>query len=337
MRPARHQPCFQPFRLGGFRLLFSAMTSYVHLLGITLPVFGLFGLGVLVRRLQWLTEEAETSLLKLIINCFYPCLILQSVLGNAALRDPGNLAVAPLVGFGTIALGMAVGYYAGRALGLTTGHGLRTFAFAVGVFNYGYIAIPLVGSLWDQQTVGVLLVHNVGCELAIWTIGILLLSGLSLREGWRKTVNPVVCTLVVGVVLNTLHVQLPRVAASLVEALGACTIPLGLLFCGATVETYLRKPRELFNARVSIGASLLRLGALPLAFLALAKWVPLTLELKRVLVVEAAMPAGMFPLVIARHYGGQPLTAARIIIATTALGLLLIPLWIAFGLRWVGV
>jgi predicted permease len=72
-------------------------------------------------------------------------------------------------------------------------------------------------------------------------------------------------------------------------------------------------------------------------FLVFARFVPLTLELKRVLVIQAAMPAGMLPLVIARHYGGQPLTAAQIIVATTALGLVLIPLWLAFGLHWVGV
>ena len=45
----------------------------------------------------------------------------------------------------------------------------------------------------------------------------------------------------------------------------------------------------------------------------------------------------MFPLVIARHYGGQPLVAAQIILATTILGILAIPLWIAFGLHWTGV
>jgi len=51
----------------------NGMTSYTHLLAITLPVFALFALGVAVRRAQWLTEAAETSLLKLIVNLLYPC------------------------------------------------------------------------------------------------------------------------------------------------------------------------------------------------------------------------------------------------------------------------
>jgi len=313
------------------------MTSYAQLLAITLPVFALFGLGVAVRRAQWLTEAAETSLLKLIVNLLYPCLILKSVLGNAALRDPASLVVAPLLGFGTILVGMAVGYYAGRALGLSVGHGLRTFAFAVGIYNYGYIPIPLVQSLWGTEHVGVLLVYNVGIELALWTVGLLLLAGLPLRTGWKKIANPVILTLVAGVVLNTLRVELPGVVLTVVDALATCAIPLGLLASGAAVEPFLKRPLDLVDARVTTGACVLRLGVLPLAFLVFARFVPLTLELKRVLVIQAAMPAGMLPLVIARHYGGQPLTAAQIIVATTVLGLFLIPLWLAFGLHWVGV
>jgi predicted permease len=71
--------------------------------------------------------------------------------------------------------------------------------------------------------------------------------------------------------------------------------------------------------------------------LAAAKWLPLSIELKRVLVVQAAMPAGVMPIIIARHYGGQPLTAVQIVLGTTILALLTIPLWLRVGLAWVGV
>ncbi len=312
------------------------MTSYTQLLSITLPVFAAFGLGVLVRRIGWLTDAAESSLLKLLMNVFYPALILKVVLGNPAVRVPENLLTAPLVGFGTVVFGMGLGYHAGRLLGLTTGRGLRTFAFAVGIGNYAYIALPIMESLWGRDSLGVLLVHNIGCELAIWSVGLLLLAGLSLREGWRKLVNPVSCTLVVALALNALQWPLPPAFTGTLDMLGACLVPLGLLVCGATVEGYLKEPASLVHPRITLGACLLRLGILPLALLALARWAPLPLELRRVLVVQAAMPAAMFPLVISRHYGGQPLIAAQIILVTTLLGILVIPLWLTFGLHWTG-
>jgi predicted permease len=191
--------------------------------------------------------------------------------------------------------------------------------------------------LWGREHLGVLMVYNVGIELAVWTLGILLLSGLSPKDGWRKLLNPVVISLLVGVALNTLHVTLPPVVLRIVDALAACAVPLGLLAAGAAVDPYLRKPTDLFEPRVSLSACILRLGLLPLVFLALAKWLPCTIELKRILVIQAAMPAGMLPLVIAKHYGGQPLVAARVIVGTTLLSILVIPLWIALGLAWLGV
>jgi predicted permease len=312
------------------------MSTYLQLLSITLPVFALFALGMLVRRIGWFGVEAETSVLKLIVNLFYPCLIFRSVLGNAALREPGNVVVAPLVGFLVMVLGMLVGLYAAKLLGLVVGRGLRTFAFAVGITNYGYIAIPLVEGLWGREHLGLLMVFNVGVEVSVWTFGILLLSGLSPRDGWKKLLNPVVISLLVGVALNLMHLELPSVPLRMIDALAACAIPLGLLAAGAAVEPFLASPADLFEAKTSLSACLLRLGLLPLAFLAIAYWAPVSLELKRVLVVQAAMPSGMFPLVLSRHYGGQPIVAARVILATTLLGLVVIPLWIAVGIKLVG-
>ncbi|HUL55208.1 MAG TPA: AEC family transporter [Opitutaceae bacterium] len=312
------------------------MPGYWQLLAIVTPVFVLFALGALLRSVCRLTAEAEAGMLRLYVNCFYPALILKSVLGNAALRDPANIAWPPLAGFGTILLGFAVGYYAGRALGLHVGSGLRTFAFTVGIYNYGFIPIPLMESLYGREPLGVLLVQNMGCELAIWSVGLLVLSGLSPREGWRQVLNPPLCTLVVALGINAGGIALPAVVMRVVELLGGCAIPFGLLLCGVTLETYLAKPGQLFHGRTTPVACLLRLAVLPVAFLLLAKFAPVSLELKRVLAVQAAMPSGMMPLVLARHYGGQPLTAAQIIVGTTLLGILVIPLWLYVGLGWVG-
>ena len=68
----------------------------------------------------------------------------------------------------------------------------------------------------------------------------------------------------------------------------------------------------------------------------LAKVLPISLELKRVMMVEAAMPAGVIPILIARHYGGKPLTAVQVVIGTTIVGLVAIPLWLRIGLAWIG-
>ena len=83
-------------------------------------------------------------------------------------------------------------------------------------------------------------------------------------------------------------------------------------------------------------ACLVRLGILPMLFLLLPRWLDLSLEMKRIVVLEAAMPSAVFPIVMAKHYGGDPSTALRIVVATSLVGLITIPLWIRFGLNFVG-
>jgi predicted permease len=304
-----------------------------------LPVFALIGVGVAVRRVHWIEGEAETSLIRLAVNVCYPCLIFESVAGNTALRSPGNLLLPPLIGFlitwGCIQAGLLVA----RAIGLHVGSGLRTFGLAVGIANYGYLPLPIMEAIWGPESRGVLLVHNVGVEIAIWTVGLLVLSGQSLREGWRKLINPIVITLFVAVVCNLAQLApyFPNALTTTIHALAVCAIPLGLIMTGVNLAQYLHTPRELFHLRVSGAAMALRLGLLPIGILAIAKFLPCSIELKRVLVVQAAMPTAVIPIIIARLYGGHPQTAVQIVLGTTGLGILVIPLWLRAGLEWVGV
>ena len=93
--------------------------------------------------------------------------------------------------------------------------------------------------------------------------------------------------------------------------------------------------KERFSARIGIGGLVVRLGIMPLVFLCAAKFLPLIPELKLVLLVQAAMPAAVSPVFVARHYGGSPGVAVQVVLATSILGLLTIPLWISWGVRFI--
>jgi malate permease and related proteins len=314
------------------------VTSYLQLFFTVLPVFAIVVLGVLLRRAEWVKAEAEESLFNLVIKVLMPCLIFDSVAGNAALREHGNLVYAPLAGFALTILGISVAYLAGKAIGLQVGAGLRTFALTVGIANYGYLPLPITEALFGPESRGLVLVHNIGVEAAIWTGGVLVVSGLSLRDGWRRLINAPLIALIVAIAVNLSGVSpfLPPVLMSAVKLLGACAIPLGLLMTGVSVQPHLNEPGKLFAPRISLGACLVRIALLPLVFIAVAKFAPISVELKRVLVVQGAMPTAVISIIIARVYGGQPITAVQIVIVTTTLALFTIPFWLQLGLRWVG-
>lgn len=312
------------------------MPSYWELLLLVMPVFGVIAVGVLVRRLEWMDGDAEPALIRIVVNLCYPAFIFESVANNATLRSPGNLIVPPLVGFGVTVVGIRAAVWVARMIGLEVGTGMRTFGLSAGVMNYGYLPLAIMTGMWGVESTGVLLVHNVGVEAALWTVGLLTLTGLSLREGWRHLFSPIVIALVAAVAANLsgIAAHLPGVVTTTIHSLAVCGVPLGLLMTGVNLGNYLHRPSELFSARVSIAANVLRLGLLPPAMLLLARLLPCSVELKRVIIVQAAMPAAVIPILMARLYGGHPRTAVQIVLGTTALGILMIPLWLRIGFAW---
>jgi predicted permease len=310
-----------------------------ELFRLILPVFALIGVGVALRRFHWIEGAAETSLIRLVVYVCMPCLAFDTIVGNPALRDAGNLVLPPLAGFATTAAGFGVAYLAARWIGLEVGTGLRTYALSAGVCNYSYLPFPIIGAIWGARTQGVMLVHNMGVDLALWSVGLLVLTGASPREGWRRLVTPMLLTLAAAIAINGcgLSPRVPDFARSVAHSLGACAVPIGVVMTGVSLADYLDEPVKLLHRNVALSACAVRLGILPVLILCVARWLPCPVELKRVLVVQAAMPAGVFPIIIARYYGGQPLTAVQIVLSTTAVGVFTCPFWIRAGLAWAGV
>ena len=314
------------------------MSEFQAVFGAVVPVFVIIGAGFVLRRLSWLSAEADQSLLRLTINLLLPCLILDAALGNPALARWGNLLLAPLVGAGTFGLGLLAAHWASPLAGLTETRARRTFTVAVGLYNYGFVPIPLALLLFGEETVGVLFVHNMGVELALWTVGVMVMMGRRAGVGLRRVINAPLISMLLALGLNffTRKAQIPQVLLTTLHILAQCAIPLSLLLAGATIDDHLEEFHSRPAWRVIGVASLLRLLLLPAAFLLLARYLPATRDLKQVMVLQAAMPSAVFPIVLAKHYGGDPPTALRVVLGTSILGLLTIPFWIRLGLGWTG-
>ena len=315
------------------------------MLGSVLPVFGIMAIGLLMRQRNWLTAEADQSLMRLVINLLIPALIFHSVLGNEALRESENLFWPPLVGYGMVVVGIGVAWMFARAAGLQSLPEHRTFAFLAGLQNYSYLTIPLCVSLFDSRTTGVLFVHNVGTETAMWTIGMATLTGSAFSGGWRKIFNAPLVALLLALVLNLSEMvftppasvlAVGKVIFTVTAWLGQSAIPLALILIGAIVADHLEDVHGGKATRVVSVAILVRLGIMPVLFLLLAELLPCSVELKRVLILQGAMPSAVLPIVLAKHGGGDARVALQVVLGTSLAGLITIPLWVRIGERLIG-
>ena len=249
------------------------MVEFFKVLSAVLPVFLIALLGFQLRRMDWLTKAADDSLLKVSVNVLLPCLAFSNISNNPELLKPENVWLPPVIGFLLIGVGIAVGWLVRKfATGSTDAKG-RTFAISIGVFNFGFVPIPLVASLFGESAVGVLFVFNVGTLLAMWSLGVMLLHG-DLRTGFRKAINVPVVTVVAALVVNAtgLHEYIPVLANDTIKTLGLCGIPMSILLIGAMVKDHFAECDFRSSFRVCWVSVVLRLGLLPLTMIALAKW-----------------------------------------------------------------
>lgn len=299
-----------------------------------LPAYLLIVLGIVFRKLRILRPEHDEPLMHAVYQVMYPCFIFDKILGSEALRQGSVVGWSLGVGFCELLVGMAVGVMVGRWIQLQKGSGLRTFGFSVGIQNFGFTAIPIVQALYGAAAVSVLIVHNLGVELSIWTFGVMVMSNEK-KIPWKKLINGPAISVVTGLLLVALGWDqfFTGPVREMMKWLGSGAFPLALVVTGAIMIDMVHAERP--SLRVALGGTILRLGVIPMIILSAAKFLPLALELKQVLIVQAAMPAAMSPLLIAKLYGGRPGIAAQIIVVTTAISLLTIPAVIAFGTRWV--
>jgi predicted permease len=201
--------------------------------------------------------------------------------------------------------------------------------------------VPHITTLFGEQsreTLGVLLVHNLGVEIAFWTLGVAAL-GANAGRGWKQFFTPPVIAILISLPLNFIHAYeyIPNFILIGARMLGQCAVPMGIILIGAMIADHVHEFHSATGWKTIISVCIFRLGIAPIFFLLLAKFLPCSVELKRVIIIQSAMPTASFIVILARLYGGDSPTAVRSLIATSAVGLITIPFWIRFGIKFVGI
>ncbi|MGB0355277.1 MAG: AEC family transporter [Opitutales bacterium] len=307
-----------------------------NLIGIfiaVLPPFLLLGVGAFARSVGWLRAEADASLSMVTIRILYPCFILFHILENGDTRIEGATFLMIAIGFASILTGFFLAWVVSKVLRLEE-ESVRTFRFCAGIFNYGFIAIPVALAFFDSNIVVHIILFNLGVEIAIWTIGILILTANKLSL--KGLLNPPAIAVIVGLALQTTGGKqlIPSFFWEVVEILGQCSIPIGLLLIGGSFYQLMDNFRFSNGLRTEIASLLVRnlfFPCLVISFIA-SNFCPTDIPfLREVLVIQAAMPAGIFAVVIVSNYSANSVTAMRTISVTMLVSLLTLPIWLSIG------
>ena len=83
--------------------------------------------------------------------------------------------------------------------------------------------------------------------------------------------------------------------------------------------------------KVPVSAILIRQLLMPCLMIATAFLLSVGTSMREVILLQAAMPAAVFPIVLVRLYDGDTTVSIQVIVSTSLAGLFLIPAWLILG------
>jgi predicted permease len=305
-----------------------------------LGVFLVMGMGGLARHLRWFSKEVDRSLASFTSYVLMPCLFFDRIIHDPSLSAHLDAWYPAVLGFLCTVIGVLLAWGAARGLGryfaLHNDSQERTFGLTAGIHNYGYIALPLAEIFYPACVVS-LMIHNVGVDLALWSAGLYTISGKGLRKSWKRIVfSPPLIAVALAVLIKQFGWVdwVPGPIEHATGKLGQCSVPIGLVLSGAILYDYFGKqPLAQIIGILSLAIPV-RMLILPCCILAIAAWGTGSESLKQVLLIQAAMPAATFPIVMTRLYEQDVQTAWVVVVGTSLLSLMTIPLWMILGAAW---
>lgn len=285
-------------------------------------MFLMIVLGILSIRTGILSPKGRGELTDLILSIIFPCYIIDCFVENiGAFAARGFLSAAVMsliLQAGTILLSQFL--YRREAPSRKT-----ILQYAIIVSNSGFLGFPLVGSIFGPEGLVYASIFLIFQRINNFSVALSYFTSSEKSGVIRRTLtHPCILSTLVGVTVMLLEWTPPALLRDTLSSIGACSTPLSMMLIGMVLAdagkgTYLERP--------ILSYSLLRLVLIPGGIFLLCKLLGFDSLVTGTSVLLAGMPAGTLSVMLGAKYQKDAPFASRLVIFTTALSLLTIPLW----------
>lgn len=292
-----------------------------------LPDFALILLGYALRRWMPLGDHFWTGLEKLVYFVLFPALLF-----NAITKTPLSFAAVPLIGTGAAAMAgaMLLALLARPLLAISPISFASQFQCAFR-FN-SYIGLAVAAKLHGAAGIAAMGLLAGGMVPFANLAAVWMLARHGTTSVWRELAkNPLFLATFAALLWNLAGFGVPAPVGAFLGRLAEAAIALGLLAVGAALKLRGTLGDAGSGGRIAAAWFLMvKLLAMPLIALATARAIGLTGIHFDVAMMFAALPTASSAYILAQRMGGDGARVAWLISASTLLGMLTLPLWLAF-------
>lgn len=290
------------------------------------PDFAMILLGFLLHRSGKFTRPFWEGLERLIYYVLFPALLFNSLAKNRI--DFSVAGPAMLCAVGVILVGFTLGYLAKWVLRPDP----KVFASGVQTafrFN-SYIGLAIASRLYGDEGLAAFGIV-VAAAVPLANVGSVWALARHAESNFLKEVaqNPLILSTVAGVAWSFTGIAIPDAIGVTLTRMGAASLAGGLLAVGAALT--LESPGK--HLPIVTWFLAVKMAVLPLAAWLLATALGVTGVYFQVLVMFGALPTATSAYVLAVRMGGDGKSVALIISVSTLLGMITLPIAVAFMAR----
>lgn len=194
--------------------------------------------------------------------------------------------------------------------------------------NVGFLGMPVLASVFPNEPIVLVYssINVMSMNLIVFTIGTYMITNdkkyITLKNA---IVNPTTIAIIIALPIFILGIHFPEQIESAISLLGKMVTPMCMLILGIRLSE--ANLKEIFTRFFVYATCMLKLVIFPLVVFLLVHWVPgLDTATKTTVVVLAMMPSGAIIESLAELYECQQEFSANVVLLTTILSVITIPL-----------
>ena len=294
------------------------MATVFIVLRQSIIMFVYMAIGGLLFQKGLITKEGSKSLANLLLYVVLPCVVVKSFCVARTPERTSGLLVSFLAALGILLLAMAVSHLLFKKNPIDD--------FGAAFSNAGFMGFPLVAAVQGSEAIFYAAGFVALLNALQWTYGQSLISGdPSYRSPKAILKNPLVLSLLLGILIFCFEIPMPAIASDLLAALSALNAPLAMVILGVYLAQ--TDPKTLFNDPHLYVVAAARLVLIPLLTILVLKLLPAEYAaIATTLVIVAAAPIGSNVAVYAQKLGKDYAYAVRGVCLSTLLSAITMPL-----------
>jgi predicted permease len=288
-----------------------------------LSIFIIMAVGFVAKKIRAVDASFLRGLSAFMMNIALPFALLASLdrsIPKSVLPELGRMALW------SMAIYAAEIAFATIAYRHFPEHQRKVLSFITVFSNCAFMGLPVAQSVAGARGLMFASIYNLLYGVLIYTYGVSLFQEKAEPGQWKKVIlNPGIIATILGIVLWFLPFALPSFLLESIGLMGKLQTPLAMFIVGANIAD-IPIEKALFGKAMFLSVAV-RLVVMPLAVYGVIRMTGAQGTAPQIALILTAMPAAAQSVIMAEQQGGDSTFASEVVLATTVLSIVTIPLF----------